>query len=64
MCKELPRSKKGKMKISDFMTLPILSEGSFGAIDRNHDGFITKGELKLAYKKYAMADISKVMKLP
>lgn len=32
------------------------------AIDRNKDGFITKGELKLAKKSVGMKDIDKVIR--
>ena len=34
ICEHLPRSKNGKIKISDFINLPILSEEAFQAIDR------------------------------
>ena len=61
-CAELPRNKQGKIKVSDFMELPILSDGVFDAIDKNGDGYITKGELKLAYKKNTMQDVCKVTK--
>ena len=41
-CAELPRNKQGKIKVSDFMELPILSDGVFDAIDKNGDGYITQ----------------------
>ena len=34
----------------------------FQAIDRNKDGYITKGELKLAKKSIGMKDIDRVIK--
>ena len=34
ICEHLPRNKAGKIKISDFINLPILSEETFQAIDR------------------------------
>jgi len=42
--------------------MPILSEEAFNALDRNKDGFITKGELKLANKEATMADVMQVIK--
>merc|ERR1712227_275842 len=58
ICKHLPTSKNGKIKISDFLSLPILSEEAFKAIDRNKDGFISLGELKLANKDHPIRDIA------
>ena len=34
ICEHLPRSKSDKIKINDFVNLPILSEEAFKAIDR------------------------------
>lgn len=34
----------------------------FQAIDRNNDGYISKGELKLARKKIDMSEIDKVIR--
>merc|ERR1712109_271803 len=58
ICEHLPRTKKDKIKISDFMSLPILSEEAFKAIDRNKDGYISLGELKLANKEKPIRDIA------
>jgi hypothetical protein len=35
----------------------VHSQLAFNAMDRNKDGFITKGELKLAKKKMSMKDV-------
>ena len=35
ICAELPHTKSGKIKIEQFMKLPILSEEAFKAIDKN-----------------------------
>ena len=35
ICAELPHTKSGKVKIEQFMKLPILSEEAFKAIDKN-----------------------------
>ena len=43
----------------DFMKRDIHSEEAFQAIDRNNDGFISKGELKLAKKEVAIKDVEK-----
>lgn len=61
ICSHLPRNKNGKIKIQEFIDLSILSEEAFNALDKNHDGFITKGELKLANKDAAMSDVMQVI---
>ena len=38
------------------------SESAFRAMDRNKDGYITKGELKLAKKKMTMKEVDQVIK--
>ena len=38
----------------------MTSEAAFRAMDRNKDGFITKGELKLAKKKMSMKEVDQV----
>jgi len=40
--------------------LDVTSEAAFRAMDRNKDGFITKGELKLAKKKMSMKEVDQV----
>ena len=35
ICAELPHTKSGKVKVEQFMKLPILSEEAFKAIDKN-----------------------------
>ena len=57
----LPRKRNGKIKIEEFIELPIISEDAFKAIDRNKDGLITKGELKLTNKDASMGDVTEVM---
>lgn len=44
----------------DFLYLDIHSECAFVAMDRNKDGYITKGELKLAKKKMTMKEVDQV----
>ena len=39
-----------------------LSEAAFKAMDRNKDGYITKGELKLAKKKMSMKEVNETIK--
>merc|ERR1711953_1527970 len=62
ICSNLPRNRTGKMRIDEFINMPILSEEAFNALDRNKDGFITKGELKLANKDATMAEVSQVIR--
>ena len=38
------------------------SEAAFRAMDRNKDGYITKGELKLAKKKMSMKEVDATIK--
>ena len=59
-CTDLPKSRNGKITIDNFINLPILSEEAFNTIDKNKDGFITKGELKLANRYNSMKEINKV----
>ena len=40
----------------------IISEAAFKAMDRNKDGYITKGELKLAKKKMSMKEVDETIK--
>jgi Ca2+-binding EF-hand superfamily protein len=58
----IPRDKEGKIKIKDFISLDIHSEDAFDAMDKNKDGFITKGELKLAKKNIGMKEINECIK--
>ena len=34
ICSHLPRNKQGKMRIDEFINLPILSEEAFDALDK------------------------------
>lgn len=40
----------------------FFSEAAFKAMDRNKDGYITKGELKLAKKKMSMKEVDATIK--
>ena len=44
----------------DFLYLDVHSKAVFLAMDRNKDGYITKGELKLAKKKLSMKEVDQV----
>ena len=48
------------MRIEEFLNLPIISEETFAAIDRNKDGFLTKGEIKLTNKNASMSEVLEV----
>ena len=56
----LPRKRNGKIKLEEFLTLPIISEDAFKAIDRNRDGFLSRGELKLTNKNSTMGEVNEV----
>ena len=43
------------------MTVPIISEEVFNSMDRNKDGFVSKGELKLAQQKVSMKKLASVI---
>ena len=48
------------MRVEEFINLPIISEETFNAIDRNKDGFLTKGEIKLTNKNASMSEVLEV----
>ena len=48
------------MRIAEFINLPIISEETFAAIERNKDGFLTKGEIKLTNKNASMSEVLEV----
>jgi len=58
---DLPMDKSYKILIKDFSRLPILSDDVFKAMDRNGDGEVSKGELKLANKNLTMKQIQSIM---
>ena len=45
-----------------FNIVKFFSEAAFKAMDRNKDGYITKGELKLAKKKMSMKEVDATIK--
>ncbi len=59
----LPKDKDGRIKVSDFLHKDIHAKDVFQVFDRNKDGYITKGELKLAKKNFAMRDIDEAIKV-
>ena len=58
---DLPMDKNYKIIIQDFCRLPILSDDVFKAMDKNNDGEVSKGELKLAKKDLTMKQIQSIM---
>ena len=46
--------------MDEFVRLPIISEDAFKAIDRNKDGFLTRGELKMTNKTASMGEVGEV----
>jgi len=53
--------KNYRIVIKDFSRLPILSDDVFKAMDRNNDGQVSKGELKLARKNLTMKQVQSIM---
>ena len=62
MVADLPMDKKFKISIDDFCHTPILSDELFKIMDKNDDGMISKGELKLAKKHLSMKEIDEIIK--
>eukprot|EP00090_Calanus_glacialis_P024436 TRINITY_DN3795_c0_g1_i1.p1 TRINITY_DN3795_c0_g1~~TRINITY_DN3795_c0_g1_i1.p1 ORF type:complete len:157 (-),score=72.59 TRINITY_DN3795_c0_g1_i1:39-509(-) len=54
---DLPMDKNYKISVQDFCRTPILSDEVFKSMDRNNDGQISKGELKLARKNLTLKQI-------
>ena len=54
---DLPMDKNYKISVQDFCRTPILSDEVFKAMDKNNDGQISKGELKLARKNLSLKQI-------
>ena len=50
------------MSIDDFCKTPILSDELFKEMDKNNDGHVSKGELKLARKNLSMSQINEIIK--
>ena len=59
---DLPMDKNYKISIQDFCRTPILSDEVFKLMDRNNDGQISKGELKLARKQLTLKQIEMLIK--
>lgn len=58
---DIPMDKNYRIVIKDFSRLPILSDDVFKAMDRNNDGQVSKGELKLARKNLTMKQVQSIM---
>ena len=53
--------KNYKISIQDFCRTPILSDEVFKSMDKNNDGKLSMGELKLARKDLTMKQIQSIM---
>ena len=49
------------ISFQDFIDMPIISQAVFDAMDRNRDGYVSKGELKLASKNISMKELSEII---
>ena len=61
MIADLPMDKEYRVSINDFCKTPILSDEVFKAMDRNGDGMVSKGEIKLAKKNLSMKEIEELI---
>ena len=43
------------------MTEPIISEDVFLAMDKNKDGYVSRGELKLAQRNLSMSQVNSII---
>ena len=43
------------------MTVPIISESVFIAMDRNKDGYVSRGELKLAQRNLSRDELNAII---
>lgn len=43
------------------MTVPIISEAVFLSMDKNKDGYVTRGELKLAQRNLSRAQLDAII---
>merc|ERR1712241_1418393 len=59
---DLPMDKNYKISVQDFCRSPILSDEVFKLMDRNNDGQISKGDLKLARKQLTLKQIEHLIK--
>lgn len=59
---DLPMDKNYKISIDDFCRTPILSDEVFKMMDKNNDGHVSKGEIKLARKNLSMKEIDEIIK--
>ena len=57
----LPRNRNGKIRVDEFISLPIISEDAFKAIDRNKDGFLSRGELKMTNRSATMGEVGELI---
>ena len=59
---DLDMDKEGRVSISDFMSRPIVSQAAFDLMDKNKDGYVSKGELKLAQMNMTMKELGEVIR--
>ena len=61
LVEDLGPDRDGRVAIKAFMSEPIVSQAVFDAMDRNKDGFVSKGELKLAKKGCTLQELNDVI---
>lgn len=58
---DLEMDKHFKVSIKDFMKEPIISQDVFLAIDKNKDGYVSRGELKLAQRNLSLTQVNAII---
>ncbi|XP_059092908.1 uncharacterized protein LOC131888141 [Tigriopus californicus] len=61
LVQDLDMDRDQTISIEDFVYMPILSEAVFAAMDKNKDGLVSKGELKMAQKTMTMKELKEII---
>ncbi len=59
----LPKDREGRIRVNDFLFTDVHSRDVFQVFDKNKDGYITKGELKVMKKNFSIKDIDNTIKV-
>lgn len=61
LVQDLDMDRDQTVSIEDFVYMPIISEAVFAAMDKNKDGVVSKGELKMAQKTMTMKELKEII---
>ncbi len=59
----MPKDREGRIRVNDFLFTDVHSRDVFQVFDKNKDGYITKGELKVMKKNFSIKDIDNTIKV-